>query len=353
MSLLICLGLLAGACQRPENIAAKERLSAPPPKDPFEERAAQPLEVGSLDTDKDARHRINRMHAREIQKRLKSYKLNTKAELSFTRDDWKMNAKERAFIKQGPSGDFGVDLETGDGGLQRLVYANEILFLKNNNGKWRASRDASGERYELLNDSVAMWRSFYDLVEHVLIFDKKGSINHEGRDAIAYALRLPDQKAEALALGAQDTGPRIVENDTNIGEDGLVKETPEERNKRISQRVRTWRDKARPVTGEGEMFVDKKGVVLKVVFKGELVVGDGPSPATLKVNIDHTMTDIGSSNDEISVPKDAIEEVVRKKWPVDPYGDFEKAGILPKRLDEDAEAKKKALENARPPESNK
>jgi len=335
-------------CQRQENIAAKERLSAPPPKDPYEERSKESLEATSLGTNESMRHRINRMNAREIYLRLKSYKLKTSGRLFFDRSDWKMNSKERAYILQSESGDFSVDLETGDGGLQRLVFANDVLFLKNQNGKWRASRDATGERNELLDDSIGMWRSFYDLIQHALVFDKIANVNYEGQDAVTYKLRLPNEKAEALALGAKDSGPRIVDNDANLGEDGYVEESAEERNKRISGRVKTWRDKARPVSGSGEMTVSKSGVILKVVFKGEMAVGDGPIPATLKVEIDHKMTDIGAAN-VVKVPQDAIEEVVRKKWPVKPYERLEKAGILPKRVEEeDAEAVD--LEKVRPPE---
>ena len=41
---------------------------------------------------------------------------------------------------QSDSGDFSIDVVTGDGSEQKLAYLNEIFFLKNNNGQWRAPR---------------------------------------------------------------------------------------------------------------------------------------------------------------------------------------------------------------------
>ena len=68
-------------------------------------------------------------------------------------------------------------------------------------------------------------------------------------------------------------------------------------------------------------------MMLVVAFEGEVVVGDGPEPARLHVKIDQKITDVGRAQ-EIPVPKDAIEDVVRHKMPVDTRSILEEGGVV-------------------------
>jgi hypothetical protein len=333
-TLTLTLVLLAGCnCQRAENIAAKERLSAPPPPSKVDARAKEKIDAEGLHKSEKARDRANLMRAEEIAARVGGYKLDTKANLAFARGSWKMNAKEEVHVEQAPEGDFSIRIETGSGGLQQLVYANDVLFLKNNNGKWRASRDPRGERTEYLNDSVGIWRSFYKLVGHSLVLEPVGPTTHDGRSAYEYTMRLPDLSSEAKELGKNDPEPSLTAPDGGP-------EDPAEVRKRVTERLKGWRKRARPAGGRGSMVVDaESGVVVRVEFKGKMVVGDRAKVAQLNVEVSHRMKEVGSAP-KVLVPKEAIDEVARKKWPVDPYGELEEKKLLPPRPKEAEEGAK-------------
>jgi hypothetical protein len=105
-------------------------------------------------------------------------------------------------------------------------------------------------------------------------------------------------------------------------------EPPLEKKKRIGDRLGKWRDRAKPAGGSGELWVDEKtGVVVMVRFDGNLAVGDGPTPSKLHVKVDQSYRDIGKDQ-KVPMPKDAIEDVVRKKMPVRPRELLEDEGIV-------------------------
>lgn len=329
---LLLLPCVVCACQRPENAAAKERLMAPPPPDPIRQRAQERLDAEGLAAPGSERDRVMRMSVGEAGIRLGSFRLATEGELEFSRDDIQVKSAENVKIDLGPEGHFSIHVVTGDEGEQRVAYINDILFLKNNNGRWRASRDPAGEREELLDDSGGIWRSFYDLFSHTLELKKKGRTTFAGRNVIEYTMKLPDERAAAQALGAQE--PVLP---AAVGPDGGVVEVdPQVENRRMRDRLSTWRKKAKPAGGRGELRVDEEtGVILYVQFTGRLAVGDRAQPGMLRVSLKHSVSDVGA-NLEVTAPKDAIEEIVRKKWPTDPRTPLEKAGLVPPLPKEDA-----------------
>lgn len=323
--LLLLFALLSGAgcpAPKPENAAAKERLSAPAPPDPMRALADESLAAGALVEDKEARDRIMRMSIQEVALRLGTFRLKTRGSLRFARTDVKVNSAEEVDIVMGNAGHFTIHVVTGDESEQHVAYLNDILFLKNNNGRWRASRDPVGERDELLADSAGIWRSFYDLFAHTLVWQKSGSARSEGRDVVRYAITLPERSADALALSPAPAAP------ATLADGGPAPLDPAEERRRIRDRVSRWRERARPAGGRGEVRVDaQSGALLSVRFEGALAVGDGPEPARLEVNLAHDVSEIGA-NHEIQAPKDAIDEIVRKKWPTNPRAELEKAGLV-------------------------
>lgn len=341
VAVLVALSSLAG-CRSEENEAAKERLSQPEPPDPLVEQSEEVIRASALADEQAVRDRVNRMSFAEVARRLGSLKLVSEGELSFERSDLKVRSKEKVTVLQAEAGDFSVVTETSDGSEQQLVFANGILFLKNNNGHWRASRDPVGERNELREEGAGIWRSFYDLFAHALTLESRGATTHKGRSAIRYAIQVGNEEGEALALAAgAKPPPRQVDDDEDAGTlDAGPVASDAEVQAWVSERVRTWRKKARPGGGSGELLVDEQtGALLKVHFDGRLVVGDQKPPAILKVKIRHDVSDVGKAH-EIIVPKDAIDEVVRKKWPVKPRELLEKEGIvepLPKDDEETAQ----------------
>lgn len=334
---LATVSSLAG-CKSEENEAAKERLSKPEPPDPLVEKSQEVIRASALADEPAVRDRVNRMTFAEVGRRLGSLKLVTEGELSFERSDLKVRSKEKVTIRQSEVGDFQVSTETSDGSTQELVFANGILFLKNNNGQWRASRDPVGERNQLREEGAGIWRSFYDLFSHALTLENRGATTHKGRSAIRYAMKVGNAEQEALALAAGEKGPpRRADEDAGVLDAGPGV-SDQEMQAWVSERVRSWRKKARPGGGSGELIVDQEtGALLKVQFDGRLVVGDHKPPAILKVKLKHDVSEVGKEH-VIIVPKDAIDEVVRKKWPVKPRELLEKEGLvapLPKEEEED------------------
>jgi hypothetical protein len=207
---------------------------------------------------------------------------------------------------------------------------NEIFFLKNGNGRWRVSRDPSGERNAYRDDALAVWSSFYDLVSHALVVERTGATTVGGRNAVAYALKLTDDAGAAVALGktVTDGPPPPVPGD---GPDAgvLPGEDDDTRRKRIAERVSKWAQRAKPAGGSGTFVVDEAtGVPLAIDFEGALVVGDGNDPARLTVRLHRAITEIGKPQ-TVNAPPDAIEEIVRKKMPAEPRAILEDAKVVP------------------------
>jgi hypothetical protein len=314
-------------CQRQENIEAKERLSKPAPPDPHVKAADEKINVDNL-TDAAVMSRVARMEGQEIAARLGSFSMTSEANLSFGRGPVdggsKVRSGEKTRMVQSSNGDFAVELTTGDGSEMKLAYVNEIFFLKNNNGQWRMSRDPGGERNQYRSDALGVWRSFYDLVKHGLVVERIGPGTQGSRGVVKYKLTLPDQSAEAKAAGAQ-----IPQPEAKVGPDGgPVDEPAGEKLKRMRDRLASWRERAKPAGGGGELWVDEStAVVTMVKFQGAMVVGDGPEPARLDVKIDMNVDNIGKDQ-VVPMPKDAIEDVLRKKMPVHPREILEQEGVV-------------------------
>lgn len=303
-------------CQRQENLDAKERMSLPAPPDPHVKAADEKIEVDDLG-DSKVLDRVMRMEGSEIAARLKSFSYAGEGTLTFGRGaEPSLRSAEKTRLVQGlpreggADGDFAVEVTTGDGGEQRLAYVNEIFFLKNNNGRWRMSRDPDGERHAYRSDALAIWKGFYDLFKHALKLEKLGVGKQDGREVIKYRLVVGNQEAEARALGAKEAP-------LPVGPDGGPAEEPAEvTRQRMRDRMSKWRERAKPAGGSGELWIDADTAVpVFVRFEGKLVVGDGPDPATLNVKLEQRYSEIGKDH-AIPMPKDAIDEVSRKKMPV-------------------------------------
>ena len=327
----LLLSLSSCTCQRAENIEAKQWLKRPAPPDPRVKAAEENIDVDNL-TDPKVLRRVIDMDGTEIAARLRSFRFDSTGDLAFSRgaSSGALKSAETTRVLQGrprvggdqASGDFAVEVKTGDGSEMQLAYVNEIFFLKNNNGKWRMSRDPQGERNAYRSDAVAVWRGFYDLVKHGLVVEKLGSASHDGRSVIKYRMALPDTSAEARALGAGKAAPPV-------GPDGGPADEPAaDKAKRISDRMASWRSSSRPAGGEGELWVDQEtAVALVVKMNGKMVVGDGPDASVLTVAIDARYSQVGQDH-QVPMPKDAIEEVVRKKMPVRPRALLEDEGLV-------------------------
>ena len=160
--------LCAGCtCQRDENVLAKKRMSLPPPPNPVLALAKEQLDFSDLSANEKARDRINRMSYAEIRVRLGTFQLQSEGNLAFSRGPMKVKSYEKTRLLQSDEENFSLVQESSENDRMQVIYVNEVLFLKNKNGKWRTSRDPTGERSEMLGDASGVWRSFYDLFEHL------------------------------------------------------------------------------------------------------------------------------------------------------------------------------------------
>ena len=262
-------------CGDKKNAAAKERLMTPEKKNPLDEKAAETLDANAVGTDDTTRRRINRMPFGEVKRRLGSLKLHSEGVLSFDRAELKLKSSEVVDLVQAREGDFSLTLVTGDESRQEVAFVNGIFFLKNNNGKWRISRDPSGEREQLREDSAGVWTSFYDLFNHALVFEKEGNERYAGRSVVRYRLNVKNLSSEAVALG-KDAPQRDPAPPPEV-DGGPAPVDPKLENKKMMGRMASWRKNARAAGGKGSMLVDaEKGVILKLDFTGKMLVGDGP-----------------------------------------------------------------------------
>ncbi len=329
---LVCGGVWGSGsgcnCQRAENIEAKERLSKPQPKEDISARATEKIDVDGL-TDAQKMKRVCHMDGAEIAVRLGSFVWASDGALSFGRGDEGVRSSEKTRLVQSSSGDFSLDTVTGDGSEMKLAYINDIFFLKNGNGHWRVSRDPAGERNTFRTDALAVWKSFYDLVQHSLVVERTGATTHAGRPVIGYSLKVPDESAVAKSegQGVVDGPPAPIE----VPDAGLqpAPEDDDVRRKRIAERVSQWSKRARPAGGSGRILVDEgTGVPLLVDFEGVMLVGDGKDPARLTVKLHQALSDIGKAQN-VKAPEGAIDEIVRKKMPVMPRTILEDANVVP------------------------
>ncbi len=327
----------ASGCSDKKNAEAKKRLLTPETKNPLDAKAAESLDASAVGTDDDVRRRINRMPFGEVKRRLGSLKLHSEAVLSFERGTLKIKSSEVVDLVQAAEGDFSLTLVTGDENRQEVASVNDIFFLKNNNGRWRISRDPSGEREQLREDSAGVWRSFYDLFNHALVFQKQGTASVDGRTAVHYKMGKKNLSDEAKKLGEQAPQPDPTPPAEVDG--GAPPVDPKVENKKLMGRMAAWRKNARASGGRGDVYVDEKtGVILKLDFTGKMLIGDGPELAGLDVRIKVAMSSIGKSLD-VRAPKNAVAEITREKFPVAPRAPFEEKGIV-KPIPKDDPAKK-------------
>ncbi|MBM4281698.1 MAG: hypothetical protein FJ137_13385 [Deltaproteobacteria bacterium] len=331
---LIVVAIAGCTCQRPENIAAKDRLTKPQTKADVSAKAAEKIDVDGL-TDPAKMKRAVHMEGAEVAARLGAYVFSSDGLLTFARastPDAGVRSAEKSRLVQTGEGAFAIDVTTGDGSEMKLAYVNEVFFLKNGNGKWRVSRDPSGERNLYRDDALAVWGSFYDLVAHALVVERTGATTKAGRNVVGYSLKLPDQGSEAATAGREvnDGAPPMVPAPDAGPDAGMVPgEDDDTRRKRIAERVGKWAKRSKPAGGSGTLFVDEAtGVVLAVDFEGALVVGDGADPARLTVKLHQQVTDVGVPQ-TVTAPQDAIDEIVRKKMPAEPRAILEDAKVVP------------------------
>ena len=337
---LSLLFVMLVACKNAEDQEAKRRLFEPPPPKKVVQQAQASLDVERLDEDAESWKKVNRMSFHEIALRAKSLRYEASGQMDFNRADLSLQSSEKVIIVQSDTGDFSINMETGGGSRQELAYVNDVFFLKNNNGKWRASRDPTGERDAYRDDGGGIWKSFFDLFSHQMKVKKMGERTVNGRDTVLYAVSADDETQKMTGGDDPDDIPVFTDGGLLVSDEDEPQAGQPQPNQ-MAKRISKWRQKAHVKSGNGEVWVDlETGVPLKVTFKGELHVDDSLRPAKLTVDFNSAITDLGKKL-EVPPPAEAVEEIVRKKWPVRPRKVLEQAGVLQKLESLDEEKAKK------------
>jgi hypothetical protein len=259
----------------------------------------------------------------EVRELLSSFVCSSTTSFVLSREATPVSSRERAEIEAADDGRFRLWVESGGGERKEIVFSEGVLYLKNTNGRWRHSRDPTGERTALFDDAASAWPAIFPLVADDLAVVRKGRDTWDGRAVVVYSLSLPDRSVEARAQGLlHPMLPSANEVDAGPGAN--------EREAAVLSLTRGFREQVFAAGGRGELWVDEQtGAPVHVVVSAALAIADSPDVGHLSIEISSSLHGIGSPVD-IQAPKDAAEEFVRRKMPTSPRAFFEERGLLPR-----------------------
>ncbi|MEW5853030.1 MAG: hypothetical protein AB2A00_29875 [Myxococcota bacterium] len=322
LHLCACVAFLLAlwSCKNSEDQAAKERVFSPPPPNPILEKAKEPVDLAKLEQDKDYRRKVLGMLFPEVQARLKAGLFTVKETLTIQKGEQSISVEENGQIQFNSHGDMAVELKTGPTEAMQLVYTNEVLYLRNRAGQWRASRDPSDERHFWANETYGALRTTADLFKDAMTFKRVGPEEIEGRKASRFELGLSQSGGDPDVLtDPEDGGPQTT---VRIPDGGALFRAAQDHRRALKGGV------PQSLTGY-IIFDDEKGVPLKVELEGTLKLG-GKRTTDIKamtIKLESSVVDVGKDQ-EILPPKGAVAEIIRRRIPVSPL-EFLDGGTTP------------------------
>lgn len=311
--------LVLAACNDPVDQAAKERIFSPedPPK--AVASAAEKLEAGNLDQDPRLARRVLTMSAAETTERLGPHRVDANVQFSWKGKEGELSLTERRTLlsgRGGVSGDFHASLENSrDQGFEVMRVGGQV-YARSRYQKFRQRTRDRGMAERSREEIAGVLRDVNTLFNQRVKLESRGTVNHEGRAAHRYALKLgPPQAGE----GGNPLPPPPVARE---GVDAAT------------QRRLAFLEKREPTQLEGLLVVDEEtGAVLWAKVDGRLRVPDGEQApgAELKFHADLALTKIGEAP-AISAPKDALPDADKPQGIADaldtfgiPHGSADKA----------------------------
>ncbi len=317
---LVVQGCSDNSPHETENRAARERLFTPAQKRTPAQYEEQILI--SPDQPLDAQKRLINMTAEEAAYRLKGFKSEMKLTSSLKRGEIESEIKEVTKTTMSASGH--ASLESGDGQrIERsMIFDGRHLYFKNRNGVWRQTRDPSATRLEMLNDAYSPIHLLGQLSQGQIKFVSDGnkySLQHRSKNIVKLdggdrQTTLPQPIVRARGKGEE--APAAGQN-----KPGYHEKDSETEQKLVDSFYTgiSWK------TVDGYMRFDE-GVLVEAKADLEGQILDGQPAAVIKMTIEYQLT-AGADEEAFKAPEHAIEEVVRKKWPVGVEKPLKKLGL--------------------------
>jgi hypothetical protein len=266
------------------------------------------VDLASLAGDAAYRLKVLSMAFPEAAARAKAGRFDVKETLTLTRGKESIVVEEVGHIRFNSRGDMEVELRTGPSDAMALVYANEVLYLRNRQGSWRTSRDPRDERHFWADQVYAALRTTAEMVHAAMVLKNKTEEVLEGRNTTRFELSLQEQPNEAVVdLDMQDGGNPAV---TLPPDAGLF---------RAALERRTSLKGAKPLTLVGSVAFDNAtGVPVRVSLQTTLgLARKAGETSVMGIKLETSLTEL-TKDAEIKAPAEAVEEIVRRRTPVHP-----------------------------------
>ncbi|MBI5494800.1 MAG: hypothetical protein HY904_07205 [Deltaproteobacteria bacterium] len=309
--LLALAGLLATmACQNAEDRAAKERVFSPPPPDPFIQKAKEKLEAARIATDDAVRLRAFSQLFPEVAARARAGRFDVQGSMALGRGAQTVTVNETGHIRFNTHGDMDVELRTGPTEATQLIFCNDVIYLRNRAGSWRASRDPTDERHYWADNAYSSLRSITEMFNPAMSLAVKGKDQVDGRTGTLLEVTFKGAPRDpGLLAAAADGGPPPG---TRLPDGGVLHQAAQDRRRAMKG------GEPQSITGT-VVWDDEAGVPLKVELEAVMKL---PGRRTTDANFmtlktSSTLTHVGKDED-IEPPKEAVEEIVRRRVPVNP-----------------------------------
>ncbi len=288
--------LLASACTRAEDRAAKQRIFSPedPPK---VLQAAQELLQPELLHERPAMaERILSISGPEAAFRIGPHRQEVQASFRWKRGDRVVSLRETRRVDVDPGGDFHVLVENDQRQGMEWVRVEGISYARSRYAKFRERRRDRGSSEHVLDEAYRSLPTFHRLVHGAMKFSPPRSETLEGREALRFDVSLGTPMARR-----DESLPPVVYPEGGPDED-------------TRRRLRALEEgKAKRVSGT--LWVDRNtGVPLKADLEATVEVPDEEDSAELLFSLSLTTSKIGGPL-EIEVP-DHLEDAPRPPGPV-------------------------------------
>jgi len=314
----LLVAVLLAACQNPEDRAAKQRVFSPPPPDPVLERAKEAVDLSKLPVDDAYRLRVLGMLFPEVRARAGAGLFEVKEVLDVVRAGGNIHMEETGRIRFNARGEMDVELRTGPVEAMQLIFANEVLYLRNRSGSWRASRDPADERHYWSDQTYAALRTTTEMFNPVMELKQKGPETVDGRKGVAFDVSFKGAPKDPGVLGDPEDGGVGA----RLPDGGALFRAAQDRRRAYKG--------AEPQALKGVLVLDEQtGVPLKVDLTAVMKLPGRKTTdvSTMTIVLQSTITQVGKQV-AIEPPGQAVEEISRKRVPLNPL-DFADAGTTP------------------------
>ncbi|HZR11021.1 MAG TPA: hypothetical protein VFA79_20700 [Myxococcales bacterium] len=284
--LFVAALLLASACKRSEDEAARARIFSPEQPVGTLPEAKEQLDATRLAEDPDLARRILRMQRREIEQRLLAYKAHQRVQFAWFRGPGlpdggsEVSLSEESTLVEAPGGDFSLRLVNDHNQGLEIVSAKGEVFVKSLYGSFHKRRSDRTEPGRIREQAMSGLATF-DRLARGLKLRVAGEATLEGRHVVRYTVIGFGARGDAKA---KDDLPPPQYPENHVDPD-------------TARRLELW-EKEEPTAARGTVVIDRDTAVpLGCDLQGHFKVpggGDGPA-AELDLHSVLTTSGIGKT----------------------------------------------------------